>query len=374
MKTIKYALIIIMILNFKFLYSQQESGVREYNKQAFQKSRIWYDSSTANYQTQYPIILNIPPLNSGMPLDVLVSFLMMDSLLKNTYSVTLDKKLRNWTAMNDTIANAAKFLYTLSDYNPVIFQQYGYTTTDYPRVSNNLVKYSTQKVGENNNDSLSIANFSWYDRYKCVLEDLKNSVINRYNDFVGSDEYKVSFMLRPDYILRIRVNSIDSTSNLNDSDHGYIYKVVAEVIDTIKGKSFNNECPVMASNNKNGNQISSNTNACIKFMYNYDEYYEDFNPLNFKQDQAFNNKGNRFRMKIGQEAIVFLKFNRRYVDYSNDYFELFLDRTSSNLALPIINDKVRDLNHFWNNQDLTDYSIWKNNFNATKSKILNKGY
>lgn len=373
---LKYTfMIFIFTYNINNLISQQESGVREFNKQAFQNSRIWYDSSTANYQTQYPIILNIPPLNSGMPLDILVSYVMLDSLLQNTYAITLDQKLKTWSSMNDTIANATKFLYLLSDYNPIIFQQFAYATTDYFKFPTNLIKSHSITIDSIiNKTTSSIDSNTWSGKYTLDLFDLSSLIRNRYNDFVGLDELKVSNMLRPDYILKVRVNSIDSVINVNNYGNEFIYKVNAEVLDTIKGQVFKNECINNTSQIKANNTKMSLNNACINFMYRNVFYNSDRNPKNLILEPSFTYNGDDFRMKVGQEAIVFLKFNRRFVDFSNDYFELYLDLTSSFCALAIENNQVKDLNHFWNNQNLIDYNIWKSNFNIIKNKILTKGY
>lgn len=377
MLKVKYiSYVIILLLNYNLILSQQENGVREFNKPSLQQARMWYDSSTANYQTQYPIIRNLPPLNTGMQFDILLSYVFLDSLLRNKYNIEIKNKINTWNTNNDTISNAIKYLYSLVDYNPVIFKQYEFATLDYYKIHNNLVNFGSKMI-DTLNPSLpnSIDSVTTSGKYTASLDDVCTQVRNKFNDFVGNEINAVNSMLRPDYILRIKVNSIDSTINSNNYGNEYIYQVNAEVLDTIKGHYFNNECITdqMLLENKN-NEVSSINNVCIKFMYRNLIYNEDRNPLQLKLEPSFKYNGDYFRMLPNQEAIVFLKFNRRYVDYSFDYFELYLDVTSSFSALAIIDGKVSDLNHFWSNQDLIDYSLWKARYDEIKNKILNNGY
>ena len=56
--------------------------------------------------------------------------------------------------------------------------------------------------------------------------------------------------------------------------------------------------------------------------------------------------------------------------HENDYYYLHLEPWASNNALPIIDGKVRDLNHVWSDQDLLPYRDWRSRFLSIRSTIL----
>ncbi len=112
------------LLSASVSFAQNETGTRNLNDTLFKATHSWYDSTTAMFQHQFPIIRSIPPLNTSMPLDVLISYIYLDSLLRSPLASTLEQRLESWTTLNDTLTYAAKCMCTLIDYNPIIFNQY----------------------------------------------------------------------------------------------------------------------------------------------------------------------------------------------------------------------------------------------------------
>ena len=63
-------------------HGQNETGKRPINRSRFESMGYWYTPSNAMYQVRYPIIRSLPPLNSGMPWDILAAYVYMDSLAR----------------------------------------------------------------------------------------------------------------------------------------------------------------------------------------------------------------------------------------------------------------------------------------------------
>lgn len=79
-------------------------------------------------------------LNSGMPLDVMIGYIVLDSLKKGIpYSELLE--LGKKVSYNDTLKTILKYLYILKDYDPLLFEQNLYALrSDYsPLVPHDLV-------------------------------------------------------------------------------------------------------------------------------------------------------------------------------------------------------------------------------------------
>lgn len=65
-----------------------------------------------------------PPLNSSMPFDVLIGYIIGDSIARNLNIAQRDSLFRNLT-YSDTLKYALKYLYKMVDYDPISFFQWG---------------------------------------------------------------------------------------------------------------------------------------------------------------------------------------------------------------------------------------------------------
>lgn len=376
-------IVIIIYVLLAFLYSastQQIMNSRNFDVVEAQKSNIWYDSTTSTFQTQYPIISNLPPLNSGMPFEILYSYIIIDSLLKYTGQKHITDLFKQWNSLNDTLNNTAKYYYMIKDYNPVVFTQYSFSIRDYQKYPKNLITKRKKDLttGEyiDTLTNLSVDSIEYSGVYTNDIFSLEYLLWNKYNDFIPQSElWTVLTLLESDYILRIRVLDVDSIEAKNSTVSDLVYGVHAEVLDTLKGQYFRNECDIQLLNNKINIGLSTNsTLPCIKFMYKKEIYDPDYKRVDWINDPAFETGYNSFGLTEGQEAIVFLKFNMRKIDNENDYLRLLVHKYASNGALPIINGQVRDLNHFWSPNDLVNYQLWKNIFDNIKGNIINLNY
>lgn len=345
------AFLLAVLLSGSMALAQNESGVRDIpNAELFKKMGYWYDSTTAMYQTRYPIIRNIPPIAPSMPLDILFAYVATDSLCRFGNTKAIHALVKNWEGMNDTLGYAAKWVYRMVDYNPIIFQQY-----------EDQITYLRN------------------DPFKTSLSSVRSDVEDKYLPFVPQVERNAVYsLMASDYILRVRVTAIDSMQHRRINDL-VRYRVTAQVLDTLKGHVFQT-----CGYNPNPS-IAAAAPPCMQFQYTSNNYRtggealfvggtSPYIPRYTKQDSAFVQGWEKFGMTVGQEAIVFLSFGNRKVDYENDYYDLDISQDCSYNALPIIDGKVRDVNAVWSQDLWLPYSDWKARLNEIRNKILNAAY
>jgi hypothetical protein len=381
----KLLMITILMLIGMELYSQNESGVRNISKNARVAGGEWFDSTNAMFQVKYPIIRSIPPLSTGMPVNILLYYVYLDSLLRFTSFSQTDDIINNFTTLNDTLKGAANVLYQLKDYNPIIFAQYAAEVSHYRRRALNDTLEMNAIYSNGYRTDTATTQYPRYPKYLNNLLFLSDNIAVKTKDNLPDTLRNSIFaMLFSDYILKIKVLSIDSMPNLliaDPADRDYRYRVTAEVLDTLKGKVFNstliNINPTMINHD---NESTIQTSTIIKFEYikrNYmpgATFYKDKARTQIINEDPTFLKDYGFNMNVDQEAIVFLIHHNQKVDFSYDYFNLDICAASSYCALPIINSNVRDINNFWSSTTLQSYGNWKNIYNNLKSKIINMTY
>lgn len=332
--------------------AQNETGTRHLKKENFQFMRYWYDSTTAVYQVRYPIIRNIPPISPSMPLDIMLSYVIADSICRFAPQKEITAIMKGWTSMNDTLRYAAKFLYRMMDYNPIIFRQY--------------------------QDQVMLLRGSPFTTY---LVDVKNGIRKRYMNLVPpAEKNAVRTLLGAEYILRVKVLAIDSLPDKIST--GMRYRVTAKVLDTLKGQVFQ-----AAPCSETAQTILENDTPCLHFQYGIHNYFTpgqttamlaagaEYEPWPYLyQDSAFMRARDVFAMTVGQEAVIFLEHTTQRFDYEADYYDLELSPVYSYNALPIIDGQVRDINHVWSSNLWTSYTDWKHRATEIRDKILNTSY
>jgi hypothetical protein len=344
-------IISVFFLNIS-IFAQNETGTRYIDKARFQQRHLWLDSSIYVFQTQFPIIRSIPPLNTDMPADITRAYKYLDSLLCIATDKSMDSLLNQWTTLNDSLKISLKYLYKLIDYNPIIFNQY------------------LGEVGLNQKSNPKIANGKYLISPFLLNYDLCEKFRKLY-----SNTNKLAFysMFYSNYILRVRILSIDSLRNKNSPLHYMSFNANVQILDTLKGKVFppqQNIPPpspatsVILPNNFSFQYTSISYNSLG--MINQEQLY-------FKTDSVFSKK-NGFRMKTGQEAIIFITFKNPKYDFQYDYFDLGLNQRCSLNALRIENGNVYDVNHVWSNQTVITYTQWKQIYQNYLQQIMNMSY
>lgn len=371
-----------IILQSNFIFAQNETGTRRINKVASQMTGSWYDSTVSMFQLKFPIIRSIPPLRSDMPLNVVASYVVIDSLCRTIETRIARGMINGWTTMNDTLRNAVQYLYRAVDYDPVIFTQYGGETeiNAFDEVDTSVLKPAITFTTSSKDSAFRASNFNNIPyvagRYKASLPRLKNYIEEKFRNLVNNSLNKMGLysLLLSDHIFRIKVLSIETTNNKLSGATSKRYRVTAQVLDNIKGKKYQTISPELSL------QISDTTPDVIQFQYS-SSTYKHLRSYEFKEryypnpipDSAFL-FDREFKMTTGQEAVIFLTYGNPFLDDKHDYFDLDLEPRASLNALPVINGQVRDVNHIWSNSDLSDYNIWKNKVNILINKILTNSY
>lgn len=339
--------------------AQNESGSRYLHEERFKGIRYWYDSSTAMYQVQYPIIRNIPPISPSMPLDMLLAYVIADSLCRFAPQKDVTHIVNNWGTLNDTLRYAGMYLYKMLDYNPIIFTQYQDQVTLLRKMP-----------------------------FQTNLRMLRYSIMEKYSKLLSpqSERNAVYTLLGSDYILRVQVIRIDSMQDKFDVAGVMRYRVTAKVLDTLKGQVYQ---PVSCypNNNLTHNIDESSSSPCMYFQYATYNYFDPSSiigltagnkePSGFAyeyQDSAFMRSPHEFAMQPGQEAIIFMEHTTQKFDYENDYYDLQLMPAYSYNALPIIGGQVRDVNNVWSSNLWMSYADWKTCFLQLRDKILHNLY
>ena len=367
-------LLVTVLLNCSITFAQNETGTRNIStyENMLKARKKWFDTSTVMYQYQFPIIRSIPPLSISMPYNALLSYIYTDSLLRFATRSALKSRISAWTSPNDTLKWMAYADYVMSDYNPIIFRQYQQETVNWQITGTALRSNSPY-------DTLPALT----GRYKTLYNEIKPLLDMKIAEVLpDSDSRAIMSLLTCEYILKIKVISIDSMIDKLSSHSfpgSYYYRVTAIVYDTIKGKVLP-PAPIDSEYSKNGSKILEPSNRLIQFGYTKRAYNSLGVSGNEKYrysepDTAFlSGTGYAFSMKPNQEAIVFLSYFNNLIDAQNDYFDLSLDPLASLNALPIIDGYVRDVNKVWSQNLLMSYSSWKAKVDLFKSKILNRTY
>ncbi len=339
--------------------AQNESGRRPINKERFVAAKLWYDTTTALYHHTFPILQSLPPLNSGMPWDVMAAYIVADSIARFDATNMVERGLRLARTLNDTIRGIARYLYAMADYNPVLLKQYG-------------IEVSLDRGNRYHASILAIA--------QEAKETIWQATPNR------TDARALFSGIQADYILRVHIIAVDSMVYRQGTytDGSYVYRVTCVVLDTLKGRVFPS-CTGDADNRDAAQQASAG--SCIQFLYTAKTWWDpnatdmaltnrNHGGLAFARDSAFCTGAidSTFRMRTGQEAIVFLSYRNHLYDSTHDHIQLDLDPLASFGALPIINGRVRDVNHFWTNDLWTDYPAWRLRFLAIRNQLLTGSY
>ncbi|MFY8161901.1 MAG: hypothetical protein ACOVNU_11270 [Candidatus Kapaibacteriota bacterium] len=308
----------------------------------------WYYPHNYQYQYVYPKLTVLPPINSGMDFETLLTYIVLDSAMRNINKKLLYKNyLKYWeinNIKNDTTINIIKYWYKIKDYNPRLIYQF-------------------RRNASNAIDSNSYYKIDLWNVNDIASRLLKSAIVNQ-------DSLKtLRMILEQDYILKVKVNSVDSMQCYQYPQEGVdynnkIYNINAKVIDTLKGKNFDICIPPQLQSFKENEIQSNNSNICFV----YTTHFRDDNSHNFPIHQTIKSN-NTLKLEIGDTLIVYLNFKNYYFDYDYDYFVLGLDYVQ-----PIIDGNVYDTQSFWGNNESISYIEFKAVYQRFKNYLLLGGY
>jgi hypothetical protein len=301
----------------------------------------WFYPSEYQFETNVPLLNYIPPITTDMPYEIMMSYVFLDSLMRN-YPPALDTIIvRRWfeeKSKNDTVKAVIKYLYKLQDYDPVRFHCFAYTT------GHAFIPYRK---------TLYALSSDIY-RLLSAIQTLNNPSITALQDLLDAD-----------YVLKVHVNYID-TMPWPDHPNKFLYGVNATVIDTLKGRVYKNNCSQNMVKKGENDQFQTN-GPCIKFSYATGPY--SGRGSGHIIDQTLLNSTGKLTLQTGQDIVVTLSYGNHKIDYNNHYFALTVIT-----AIPIINGQVKDGSHIWSDSTLLNYTDWKNSFNQRVNMLLNGGY
>jgi hypothetical protein len=258
-----------------------------------------------------PQIHEIPKLNTGMPFDVLIGYIALDSIAYNATYNHIYEFLARQTTMNDTMRTIMKYYYNLLDHDPILF----YQTADYFDTVMNVPVMT--------------------------IEDL---FLNRLEKLSSNYHLELSLLYNR-YIAHVIVTDTLHFLDTNGTAPGPGIKVIvanSTVLDLIKGQRLPACLPSVQPKTETTNNI------------------EDCFPLLDDNKQEW--------IKPGFEYILFLDISNTCFDNDMDYFFMRPDGSTTNSAVcmmfPVINGSVYDPTNEFGFGNNLDVITWKNMLRA----------
>jgi len=341
-------LLIIAISSFLSLYSQNETGIRALN---YNYSGVREEALT--YQQIFPIIRNIPPVDTIMPIQVKNAYLVVDSIAKLLTTQTAIAFIKNLQPDSDTMKYIMKYLYLLQEYDYIRFEQY-------------LTEVSYNNSG----------------KYRLNLSEILYPIIMKMYKSNDSQKYRRLSLIDCGIIVKGVVVKIDSMKPpiwyRSDSDSGkYIYyNLTLNILDSLKGTIL----PMTVHNTlKNKEKIQSFSYPTFNVEFGEGalpqttEYWGAENsPFRLVDFTMLDQHKRMLRFRLGDTAIIFLNNVETMSNREYDYIRLCLNNFYGYPVFPVRNGLVRDVNRIWSNDEFTPYETWKNTFNNVKNSI--KGF
>lgn len=367
------AIAIIALSSTSISFAQNETGQRPCNPAALKLSRVWYPNYSM-YQMKYPILQSVPPIETGMPLNILFSYIYMDSLLRTVKPQDFRKRLVQWQTMNDTLRYMVQALNTLKDYDPIRFNQYDNETSLQAKRHGSMRLTPEPPMV----DSALLAENTpvhYPERYESTVFATGGDILTRFRrTYSGTDYDAMIDVLCSDYVLRATVISIDSMPSkyhLNEPARGiFEYRVTIAVTDTLKGKVLK---PLDVSTlNTPSKPKSRAADGTQYYQFQYSTSHQ--NPNEGYVSPLLTDQSGRFIITPGQDLIIFLGFYNFLIDCEYDYFDLALQQQCKSFILPVINNTVIDGGHIWSDSDSMSYSAWKQKFNTIMQKFSTRNF
>ncbi len=262
-----------------------------------------------------PRLQSFPPLNTGMPLDVLIGYIYLDSLRKqNSNSV---KDFIVMMGNSDTLRHVLKYLYEIDDYDPIKLMNY-LRTSPAPRT-----RY-----------------------YESSGEAIRDGILWHTADVLPDTE-RTAMICYADVIARIVVTGLESRY---DSVRGSAFPnqviVSSQVIDTIKGHVLPS-CSDIYSTQKKGSKPLTLPN-CLPFSYSPQEHLSGLNgDVDFGLRHTMTDSLGNPWVKLGGEYIAFLSFYLVGGDSLSIYYTVDLPKfcTTQGSLYQVIDGHVSDPNN-----------------------------
>jgi len=296
-------------------------------------------TSIGCFRQPVPRLTQVPPLRPDMTPLVLQSYSILDYLCSENLG---DPRTLAWSYNSyDTMRAVLRYLYSMTDYDAVLFQQY-------------LYEY---------NDAIG----TYYGSPNMIFEAFRDRVRTFF-----PEKNKIPRLLNPNCILDIVVTDIqdDSDANATYPIHPLPVKcITAKVLDRLKGQhllSF--DCNQQLSRTggvgvrnirKREKILGTDTNQCIHFIYS--PFWRKFRPWGFDvNDEAIgvDSAGNptncpdcygQNALVVGQEYVIVLQ--ARLLDFigANAYYDYWPEMSYDPQGgiFPMVDGNVIDSSNYW---------------------------
>jgi hypothetical protein len=321
--------------------------------------RAWPDSSGPTSAGCYRIpvtpLTEAPPLRYDMSLSTLLGYLYLDSIMRTPIDSA------QWAAFNaiqsfDSLKYFLKYLYAVSDYDPILLEEYGrdapYINPSYTGKPTPMVNYIEEKIGS-------------------VLHSM-------------GDTTQMMYLTSTSYILHIRVTSVtrnwDTMGHYNPGQGTPQSCVEAVILDTIKGQHIlTGDCSWDYRTNGGHNQpdfSDSSYSTCFHFSYN-----PLWNKSSSDNENSIQLSLDSFRFSpdaLGWNAVVpdseyIVFFSVDYEDYNgtNSYFDIRPIMDGVGGIYPVVDGMVSDPQNLWHMGTSVDLDDFESGLEETIYNIEN---
>ncbi|MBL0332664.1 MAG: hypothetical protein IPP65_07500 [Chlorobi bacterium] len=265
--------------------------------------------------------LNTSPLATDMPIDCLIGYIGNDSLCKYKLSDVLINGIRNQT-WNDTIRKSLRYIYAMSDYDPVRFENFK----------------ETGVIG----------------RYKSPRDEAINHILKRVREGLSPNPFLDFMLVNTSIIAHIKVTNVVNAYDPRAAWAKSGKIVSSTILDPIKGKYIPSCVSLFPSSELNNTQTPQNTlkqisdsGSCLQY-----EYATEWLGIHGGENDYLNRDkiDTLLEAKAEREFIVFLEVrsicNQNYIDY----YTLYPCRDNSRFRYvsiyPVINGQVSFIEDF----------------------------
>jgi len=281
------------------------------------------DSTAKGYYYSYPSlnIFNVPELQSNMPSDVIIGYIIADSVLRNVTPIDFWEFIQT-LGDGDTLNYILKYMYLMADHDPVRYSKY-LSTQPYPR--------------------------------KGAL-GYENHLLQRTSQL--STMRKKLRVITPEYILHVRVNETVTTEIPEGLRCKKLIAAHSTVVETIKGQVL----PTMGMHyrlNSPAGIVAPITPSPSNFVFEYCPYW----PREWDGGTKYGiGTDSDPWVKPNYEYIVFTKFAGHCGDENITYSAMFpVGGTLSFGMYPIIEGNVIDEGNAWGWGEVVPVDVFKEN-------------
>ena len=301
-----------------------------------------------------------PVLYTTMPYDVMISYILIDSILKyapdakDVVNSFLKRFNNNQIGHdNDTLNYTLKYLYKIMDYDPLLFYDYikkGYG--QHGRIISPEPLYWKLITGSIHYDTVGL-----YDEVN-LTERVTNGRIKE-------------MIFRSLFVLHIYVDTITSYTRLNSNDSFNYTIVYSQVLDTIKGKKLPDINTAILAKRPGNDEIDTNiiipNNVNLIFDFGKRWLYQDLQEGHYMYMLLDGVEPNK-------EYIVLLEASAECSHNGKCYYSLVpLRHLNFHGIYPIEDGNVIDYWNIWEWGKSVPLNTFKQNLNTIINEIKNYG-